>query len=613
MNHRNRSGGPGATSRPVFYQIIGNAGAPTRVLGVFDDNPLPFAKVTAARMTLGGDVQQWSVGDDGVITCRSTGLVLTVLRGVKGPLLPVICYPRQQAPAPHQTWTITEAGEIRSGVDGLVLDLIVGPVEPQVCAAPPNGSPTQRWIRTPLYTIRNILSMHPVGFPEFIGDEQQAFLYISESLGYHDNLRRAYTNLGESLSALASSLAALRRPSSIGEAAWGAVVEQLLREITGAEDVRALFTQFSEFYGDLFQDEGERLSALVSASEVDPAASASGWAMDLFLGVTRAVLSANPDWLPGVEAWGGPAGNLITAAVSTALALGTASPEPFHVDVSKLWNTLSEQFESVLDASGRNETTILEDWGKMQAVVAAIRAEGPGSLRWDPRLTGKLVEAAIPGYIASALKMVLPASYSVEVRSQWTYDTMPGLDPAQYRATPAGNGTWNIDTLVYGTRVPRADFMREYVWKSGISPTALYTNRHEWPFPEAVEGNTSLFDRFGLLTRILNVSGNGLTITATAIEGEVNGHATARVGGWAERVTWFSKGTLWLHNRVRFDVADASGRTVASFDTYREGQLDPAMLVRTIADGYRVLVPQFESAGATAPSVIDVTIEQSSP
>ncbi|KAN0007133.1 hypothetical protein ACTFIU_005327 [Dictyostelium citrinum] len=107
--------------------------------------------------------------------------------------------------------------------------------------------------------------------------------------------------------------------------------------------------------------------------------------------------------------------DLPTSIGSAASTPNQVNVDPFKVELSKLWDSLSANFEAILFNMGTMELMILKDLGKMKAVYQLLST----SLAWTPTMTSQLISTGGTAYTISLLQMLLPE----KSRNGWSFPT----------------------------------------------------------------------------------------------------------------------------------------------------------------------------------------------
>ncbi|KAN0033293.1 hypothetical protein ACTA71_002717 [Dictyostelium dimigraforme] len=353
-----------------------------------------------------------------------------------------------------------------------------------------------QWDMVPSYPLNTILTNPPQPFPTFSGDQNTAFIQISQFLAGCDDIRTQYTNLAISLPFFQSQMSSMSYPSYLSHADFDFVRDQLSLEFNYAQQIINLFNNYEEFHTELFADNAARLNQLASLCQLEIGSdiNATGCVIQLFSGMLYTILEA----LPGI----GPIlGNVIQTAINIGVAAASGyssiQPDPFQVALSQLWNTLSTNFEALLSNVSNMETLLLQDWGMMLLAHGLIETlSGPNSLAWESSMTGDLILAAVPGYENSLLQVLMPSKYQI-----YRYDgnnngnqSLPSGIPSSCQWTDP-----NDSSLIYfiadnqTTSVFPDDSLMSLIWGNGVSQNDFFLSSNGWNFPMSlVNGDCSM-------------------------------------------------------------------------------------------------------------------------
>ncbi|HEY2039088.1 MAG TPA: ricin-type beta-trefoil lectin domain protein, partial [Edaphobacter sp.] len=441
---------------------------------------------------------QWIFNDQSMFINASNGLALNVEGSSVNQNTPLIAYAVQSGPAENEVWSLN-----------------------------------------PAPTLADIMAAPPVPFITFTGDQGTAYTSICQQLGVPD-LRSEYCVLDKDLNNYLDPLESgdLNCPQGVSPSDWQSVVAQLVKELDAANDIRLLFGDYGTFDGDRNTIQSTILSQLFSDAGMDQGSTTQklgGTFLSVFEGVVYTGLEALPDGWPVL-------GNLMEAAINIGMSIansggGSISPNPFQVAYSDLAGALSTNFAAILTTMGNMETTILTDWGKMEATDNAISSTGPGSLAWPATENATLVNDSIPGYKISVMQMLLPEKYQI-FQYQANDDSPVSGPPTDAGATTQwvqsiGNNTWNkywIATPGNWNEYPSDEAMTD-VWSAGVAESDFFQGLGGWGFarcyPFQVQpGSSPGLDCNGQVITITNQTPNPLTVNAFPNNGQgvtVNG------------------------------------------------------------------------------------------
>jgi hypothetical protein len=548
--------------------------------------------------------------------------------------------------------------------------------------------------------LQTIVDSSPEAFPTFNGDQLKAYNYIScnvlsasvqaslctsgiPNTNYScilstpsgmnwgggvttqniSGLRCEYNNL-----AAASSLAGYQsqmnakgfRPKNIPESDWKSVVVQLNAELTDVETVQGLYSYYTSFYNSLFINNQTLLDTMIldagiTAQEQDTTM-VSGKTLAILEGVLYTAIEGAGGLLVGPFGVGIAAiGNLMETGINGAVANGSVSDESFQVAVRNLWSQLSSDFTSILTASGDNETSILDDWGRLQAVTPYILSTGPDSLALSATTASQLVSALEPGFEVAAMRMLLPAKYLLDPIPQTTVANLnqifekflPDPPPSSsmcvagsnscyddYFQPSLGNGVFNYSALASGanedhfvTPFPGQQAIQNDLFDNGVSQFALFNNLNGWSFPLSwTNWNNATYYEIPsatgcnqLIVSVINQTGNDLTLFLKGDHGSLLGSTTRDFPAYATDVVGL-KGDAAIHgpeftfcvsnagsscsgDYVQFEVQQNNCSTAAGNITYTEsgGTYESAELSET-KGSYANNIPGVVSVAVYNPS-----------
>jgi hypothetical protein len=405
-----------------------------------------------------------------------------------------------------------------------------------------------------------ILDEAPQRFPTFTGGELIAYTFISNSLGLGADscvyegqsfagLRCEYVNTAAPLSGYQTAIVALSPPSGVSASDWASTTKQLNLELIDAEAVQLLYKDYNSFYNSLFINNEALLNQMISDAQItaQSGTQVSGRTIAIIEGVLYTAIEGAAGFETGGLATGIDAiGNIMETAVNAAVASGSVSETPFQTTVSNLWSQLSSDFLAIQTANGNNETSILEDWGRLKAIAALITSSGPDSLAWSTVDTADLVTALEPGFEITTMQMLLPALYSIIPAPQtnlvpqtptgqnfYIFDQWTGDPPVSwaYFVEGLGNSTWNYFALYNFSKsdYPGQAAIQNDVFHNGVAPIQFFNNLSGWSFPlywENVNTGGSFLAATGcnqLIVSVSNETADNLTLHLTENHGTLIG------------------------------------------------------------------------------------------
>ncbi|KAN0031373.1 hypothetical protein ACTFIV_005237 [Dictyostelium citrinum] len=422
----------------------------------------------------------------------------------------------QQIPSNNekQTWNLNSNGEIMNNSTKKYIGVKGsndGPIDPSNNAQLVCETTTKldnvcfQWDLVPSFPLNSILTETTESFATYTDDKLKAYIYISNNLiSGIDDIRSQYTNSNYSFTSFSNQLSTMKYPDSISKENFDEIKSQLESEFKQVDSIINLFNNYQQFHIGLFADNSTRLNQIVSIIQFDDkTTSAAGSILSIISNIFKLVLT----FLPPPA---GNIGNILMSAISIGSAASTPNQvnvDPFKVELSKLWDSLSANFEAILFNMGTMESMILKDWGKMKAVYQLLST----SLAWTPTMTSQLISTGGTAYTISLLQMLLPEKYQIYCWNQ-NFDQKYGFAPGYPAPIPDNIPEYckwsdeNGDLLFIASRTdfrvhPIKDVL-DIVWKDDVVVKKdFYRSRNGWSFP------TSLVNR---ITRwvIPNVTNN---------------------------------------------------------------------------------------------------------
>jgi hypothetical protein len=355
----------------------------------------------------------------------------------------------------------------------------------------------------------------------------------------------------------------LKQPSAVSTPAWRNTKLQLNTELADADEVQSLYTQYDTFFTHVFIDNQDLLNLMISDASItapeEGTTMAQGRTIALLEGVLYTAIEGFGGLFSGGVAAGiGAIGNLTETAINTAVAGGTVSNQSFQTAVSALWRQLLVDFDNIQIASSQNGKSILEDWGRLEAVSALIRSTGPDSLALTETVESQLETALQPGFEVAAMKILLPAKYALVPLPQtitanliqYVANPPPSYD---YVQTPLnGNDqTYNFSAITSGAN--EGQFVEPYpgqaaietdLLANGVSNMALFSNLNGWNFPLSwTTWQAPIAAPTGceaLLVSVINQTPNNLLLFLSGNHGSQFGDTLRRLLPYATEVVGLS-------------------------------------------------------------------------
>jgi hypothetical protein len=378
----------------------------------------------------------------------------------------------------------------------------------------------------------------------------------------------------------------LPKPQGISASDWKAVVSQLTTEITEVELVQGLYDNYNDFYTQLFISNQATLNTMISDAGLttDSQNSVSGRGIAILEGVLYTVIEG----LGGLETGGlgvgiGAIGNLTETAINGAVANGSVSQNNFQATVSTLWTNLSKDFLAIQTTVGTNETSIVEDWGRLQAVSALIVSTGPDSLAWTSVETSNLVTALQPGFKVAAMRMLLPAKYSLQtiplVADDYNLNQLfqdhygSPIPPPSYvfLQTSLGNGVYNFSAIASGfDTFPGQTPMQDDLFNNGVSKMALFNDLNGWSFPLSWQGSgdSTATGCNQLIVSVINQTGDNLKLFLKGNHGSLLGSTPRNLPAYATDAVGLMGDTMVHGPDFNFCVTNANNSSCSSSGNY---------------------------------------------
>jgi hypothetical protein len=389
----------------------------------------PGTNVILYPLQANSDNELWQITSDGhIVSAMASGLVLDLGDPITWDgQFSVVSNAWSYPTVSSQQWTFNNEGMIVNQKTNSVINVNNASTIPGtqiVTYGVQSGSSAadEIWyFNTPSYPLNDILAQAPQPFTTFTGGQAEAYVYINTQLGLAPpagDLRSQYinTDLSDTFAAWSTAIRFMTPPEGVSIDDWNAVVNQLTTELTAVSSVQTLFINFNMYYGDVFDDNGALLNKLGTDAQMEEGSSTQvgSTILSLFEGIAYTVLSAVPGLGEGLDICA-VLGNLMETAVAVgtnaANAQTSISPSPFSVAYSDLWGTLSSNFVALLNITSNMATTILSDWGKLQATYGKTLSLGSDSLAWPEQLTAQLVAQAVNAYTIFVMQMLLPVQF----------------------------------------------------------------------------------------------------------------------------------------------------------------------------------------------------------
>ena len=414
-------------------------------------------------------------------------------------------------------------------------------------------SPGNQWHPWPSYPLHAILAQTPQGFPQFGGEQADAYSCINDArhldlpgtcaLGsgqLNAGVRCEYYNLVAPLSSYELSISTYDATScNVSPQAFAAVKAQLTTELGAAQAVQKLYAEYNQFCTQIFLENSDQLSQLILDAAIDQNSNVTAVAGAVVEGVVYTVLSA----LGPVSS---VVANLGAAAVAGAEAAqpGVLS-SPFTAAVQDLYGELTTRFTTLVTALDTQEGTVLTDWSMMQQVAALTsKSDSPDSLAFDPTQKTALFDAAASGYAVATMQVLLPAKYNLtrfygQTSGQGLGGDYPAWDQwaeclGGLQGTSCPSSLWSAYGISAGKDYPSEAAVQTDVFDNGATQHDFYNGTNGWEgFNASAE---SLIGCSGQVLAVTNYSPNTLSVQMTPLLGTLGGNGVSILPGTQEAV-----------------------------------------------------------------------------
>jgi len=305
-----------------------------------------------------------------------------------------------------------------------------------------SSAPGNQWYAYPNYYLENVVN-EPNSSPPFPvastspsagtdqAGEQGAYSYISNQLlgsvaanqicSYegtnYNGIRCQYLNLTATatLTTCESVVPAYTNPgtysgAAISAADWQAVQTQITAECRYAADVQTTFNQYNTFLTQLFTQDSAAIAGIVSDVGIPNTQQVSPIPIEIIEGLVYTVLSAVGGPVGGVVA------NLISTATTVALSASSQNQQtlthPLATTVANVYTSLGTTFQSITTGLNSAETSILEDWGRLQQIGPATEFDGYNGLGLTRTDLTDAENEALKGYKITVMQALLGAGVS---------------------------------------------------------------------------------------------------------------------------------------------------------------------------------------------------------
>ncbi|MGD9765643.1 MAG: hypothetical protein AB7V27_18255 [Candidatus Binatia bacterium] len=391
-------------------------------------------------------------------------------------------------------------------------------------------TPGNEWHPWPSYPLGKILAQTPHGFPQFSGEEAEAYDCINDEQHFdlavtcelgggqvNAGVRCEYKNLAAPLGAYQDDLRGYTAAScDVSAQAFQTVVAQLNAELSAAQAVQKLYAEYNEFFDQVFIENTDQLNQLVLDAAIDQSSQVKAVAGAVVEGVVYTVLSAL-----------GPVTSVVANVMETAInGVEAAQPgvlsSPFTAAVEDLYTELSERFAAIVSALDTQEGMILTDWDMMQQVAMLAGEIGtPDSLGFDPTQKTALLDAAASGYAVATMQMLLPAKYRLTRNYAQADGEGFNIPPYAQWVQELGPGFYNA-FAIGGPGTPSEAALQTDVFDNGATQHDFFYGTNGWGGFN--DGATSNIDCYGQVVAVVNYTANPLSVTVQPRTGVFGGN-----------------------------------------------------------------------------------------
>lgn len=243
------------------------------------------------------------------------------------------------------------------------------------------------------------------------GDEEKAYLFIQSGLMLVDDIRSYYKDSDKDFNSLFTDLKLMKKQEGISQKAWDSVKKQLIFEFQAVSDIRDSFNAQSSFIVKLETLVEAKLNSAITLTNITTTTKVKSNFMNAFL---QSILSIS-SYAATVVKKDDPEYAAFLGIASTLYGLanisGNQQPDSdydFEVEVAKLWEQFSNNYQKLITENSGLETSLLTDWGKMQSAENFINDQ---FLFWSTDNSKKLDPV-----ISKQMKIYY---YSVLIPAKW--------------------------------------------------------------------------------------------------------------------------------------------------------------------------------------------------
>ncbi|HEX8171973.1 MAG TPA: hypothetical protein VF824_15660 [Thermoanaerobaculia bacterium] len=315
-------------------------------------------------------------------------------------------------------------------------------------------------------------------WPAMDANEQAAYTAITNAFLISDpaGFRSVYANLNDSLSENAIELSDLACPSGIDATAFASVKSQLIVELRYADSVRNLFTNLATLNSDLALEQTQTYASVVEMVGLpDQPSQQPNTPVQVIFGnllskLLDKAISLAPDPAQSVISLGMSVFNHV-ADLEAQQSGGTDRNSALTVACSQLAGMIASVTSQTLTTTSTWESTILADWGMLQACGNAIAT---GAWYWPPTFVAAVIKGSGAAMELDFYQILVPVKWQI-MNLYALY--VPGIQPTP--STPPNAPQYSF---VYQTVSDSQGAMAFWYWmltEQGVSPDLDTTG----PFP----------------------------------------------------------------------------------------------------------------------------------
>jgi hypothetical protein len=377
----------------------------------------------------------------------------------------------------------------------LVLNSVGGlTIESYSSAAADNGS--MYWANGNGYPLETIMAQPPLMFPNGPSDNPQyaaSYNYISANVSpiARFGIRAMYTTSDLStLPGYLSTVSTMEMPSSITDPeAWRAVVAQLELELAIAASIQGNYATMSGVYSEMAGEIEQSVAGLTTMIGTS-LGTVTGSLATLGEGLVLAGINLIPTF-------GGGIATLLQTGINLATSNGTIPVSKFEMAATDLQDSINATFKALKYAVAAQQTAILSDWGKMQALnhLLTLPSWHPDSLYLTDDGVVDLATGIGYGAEVTILQYLMPAAFKIwrwYNMTEWPLFSVPpnmtSYDYAWYKEDLPAN-TFNLYLVAKGkvaysggwssVDYPSTDVMNR-IWALGVQPLDFYSGSNGW-------------------------------------------------------------------------------------------------------------------------------------